>query len=231
MQSVQREHFRHKLQSLRNQTQAVLGDLRQDLAQPLSGSIGELSTYDNHPSDVATETYERAKDLGLEADQKRLLKEIDDALQRLDEGIYGWCANCGRAIPKERLEALPYAKYCLPCQEHGEKQEPILSDPLLLDELYRESFTDGQANENVAFDGEDSWQAVARYGTSNTPGDFRQVEDYSQTYIDHDEARGIVWEEEAFPLSYDRSSGHFLSQISPKKKKSPPKDENGAKAE
>ena len=48
------------------------------------------------------------------------------------------------------------------------------------------------------------------YGTSNTPGAFRQVEDYSDTYIDHGEPIGTVWPEEAIPLSPDTSRAGYL---------------------
>ena len=44
------------------------------------------------------------------------IKEVDDALKRIKEGTYGICANCGKAINPERLEALPYAEYCISCQ-------------------------------------------------------------------------------------------------------------------
>ncbi len=83
---------------------------------------------------------------------------------------------------------------------------------LAVNELLQHSFTDDAANENVGFDGEDAWQAVARYGTSNTPGDFRQVEDYNDVYIDHDEPIGVVFEEEALPASYDRSRDQFVKK-------------------
>ena len=44
------------------------------------------------------------------------LEQITGALQRLGEGRYGVCENCGRSIPRERLEILPHARFCVPCQ-------------------------------------------------------------------------------------------------------------------
>ncbi|HHW98380.1 MAG TPA: hypothetical protein GX738_01965 [Firmicutes bacterium] len=210
MQRAHLEQFKHRLQELRNVTETTLSDLRADLSQSRSASISEFATYDNHPADVASETYERSKDLGLQKDQEHLLDQIDSALQRIEQGTYGWCVNCGRPIPEERLLTLPYVANCLPCAEADQRR--VGSSPaeeLGVNRLLRQSFTDGAANENIGFDGEDAWQAVARYGTSNTPGDFRQVEDYNDVYIDHDEPIGIVAEEEALPASFDRSKYQF----------------------
>src|SRR5690554_1120416 len=91
--------------------------------ESLTGSTQELSAYDNHPADLGSETFERGKDLGLQ-DARRLLRgKIDEALERIDRGDYGSCMICGQEIPRERLEALPYAVNCLHCQEELEKEE------------------------------------------------------------------------------------------------------------
>lgn len=213
MQRAHAEQFRRRLEAERTRTEMALADLRTDLSQSLSAAISEFSTYDNHPADIASETYERSKDLGLQADQEYILEQIEAALERLQQGNYGWCVDCGRPIPGERLLAIPYVASCLECAEVA--QDRVRSRPdeeLAVNELYRQSFTDNAANENVGFDGEDTWQAVARYGTSNTPGDFRQVEDYNDVYIDSDEPIGVVWEEDALPASYDRSRDQFVKR-------------------
>lgn len=213
MQRAHLEQLRRCLEEQRARTNTTLADLRADLSQSLSASISEFSTYDNHPSDIASETYERSKDLGLQKDQEYLLEQIDSALERIEQGTYGWCVECGQPIPEERLSALPHAARCLGCAKVEQERVRWRPDEeLAVNELYRRSFTDDAANENVEFDGEDAWQAVARYGTSNTPGDFRQVEDYNDVYIDHDEPIGIVWPEEALPASYDRSKGQFIKK-------------------
>jgi len=49
------------------------------------------------------------------------LRNVEDALDRLEEGTYGYCEDCGRAIKLERLKVLPFAKYCVQCQERREK--------------------------------------------------------------------------------------------------------------
>ena len=81
----------------------------------LTDETGELSgsTVDNHLADSATETYARELDEGLEEDATRQLREVEEALQRIDAGTYGICEACGREIPEERLEAVPWTKLCI----------------------------------------------------------------------------------------------------------------------
>ncbi|MGX1128107.1 DnaK suppressor protein [Streptomyces glaucescens] len=50
---------------------------------------------------------------------RRVLKEIDEAFARIDDGSYGTCLGCSRPVPAERLEILPYTRYCVPCQRHA----------------------------------------------------------------------------------------------------------------
>ncbi len=80
----------------------------------------ELSTYDDHPADLASETFEREKDLALEGNIQDLLDKVNTALEKLDEGTYGLCDSCGVEINTNRLEALPWASLCLNCQDRLE---------------------------------------------------------------------------------------------------------------
>jgi DnaK suppressor protein len=76
---------------------------------------GEINTGggDQHLADHATELYGRELDDSLEENVEHVLQEIEDALQRIEEGTYGTCAVCGREIPEERLAAVPYATLCV----------------------------------------------------------------------------------------------------------------------
>jgi DnaK suppressor protein len=81
----------------------------------LTEETGELSgsTSDNHLADAASETYARELDEGLEEDAYAQLREVDDALARIEAGTYGTCAVCGKEIPADRLEAVPWTKLCI----------------------------------------------------------------------------------------------------------------------
>lgn len=211
MHQDQITRMRAQLQQDREATLDILENLSAGLDMSLKESISEDSPIDNHPADIASETFERGKDFALREEQLQRLKQIDAALERIEQGTYGRCLNCGHDIPAERLALLPQTGYCTHCADNLEathRDRPV-EEPLL-NEIAKRSFSDLTARENAAFDGEDTWQAVARYGTSNTPGDFSQAEDYGDTYINADEPIGTVWDEDALPSSYDRSKGQYV---------------------
>lgn len=161
-------------------------------------STGELSMYDNHPGDMGTELYEREKDLALNEHQRNELEAIDKALEAIDQGTYGKCADCKENIPVERLEAVPTALYCV---KHSPEQvisrdrpieERVLTPPL-------NAFDDQDRNENIAYDTEDAWQDVAQYGTSETPADLLgSPEKYDDMYTESEENIGYVEDYENF---------------------------------
>lgn len=80
----------------------------------------EISTYDDHPADLASETFEREKDLALEGNIQDLLDKVNTAIEKLEEGTYGVCDSCGVEINAKRLTALPWASLCLDCQDRLE---------------------------------------------------------------------------------------------------------------
>lgn len=164
-------------------------------------ATGELSNYDNHPGDTATDLYEREKDLSLDEHAKQELAELQLALERIGKGKYGMCTVCGKDISSERLKTLPTATTCV---EHSPSQHTSNHRPAEEDVLgnsFGEYVNDHeQAN---FFDAEDSWQRAALYGTSETPSDFNEQQmDYDRMYIDSDELHGYVEEIETF-LSSD----------------------------
>lgn len=73
--------------------------------------------------DSVSEERTRELDMILTDREKRKLAQIDDAIDRIDENTYGLCEECGVKIPKARLRVLPFAKYCVECQEKNEREE------------------------------------------------------------------------------------------------------------
>jgi len=90
--------------------------------QSESESVSELSSYDQHPADLGTETFEREKDLSILEQVESELGDVEHAIRRLDEGTYGTCEVCGSPIPDERLEAMPAARLCLEHQAEAERE-------------------------------------------------------------------------------------------------------------
>jgi RNA polymerase-binding protein DksA len=76
----------------------------------------------NHMADDATEVFTRERNIALRNNAQDLLAQVESAFQRLEAGSYGVCARCGKEIATERLEALPYAIYCITCQSAIEHQ-------------------------------------------------------------------------------------------------------------
>jgi DnaK suppressor protein len=76
----------------------------------------------NHVADDASEVFTRERNLALRGNAEDLVAQIDAALERVEAGTYGTCARCGKEIPTERLEARPYAIYCVSCQAEIEQQ-------------------------------------------------------------------------------------------------------------
>ena len=68
-----------------------------------------------------TTTVERERDLSLSENVKDILKRVNGALDRIEEGTYGICDLCNLPIPEERLRALPYANLCISCKQKEEK--------------------------------------------------------------------------------------------------------------
>ncbi len=112
--SIDTDRFREALRKQKEQLQATIAN--HDIGgASLTDETGELSgsTADNHLADSATETYERELDEGLEEDATRQLREVEDAIGRIGDGTYGTCAVCGKEIPEDRLEAVPWTKLCI----------------------------------------------------------------------------------------------------------------------
>ena len=85
-------------------------------------SISELSSIDQHPADIGTETFEREKDLSILEQVEAELADVEHALRRLEDGTYGTCEACGQPIDEARLEALPAARFCLKDQAAAEQE-------------------------------------------------------------------------------------------------------------
>ena len=134
-------------------------------------SIQELSLLDNHPADTGSELFERSKDLSLHEKRLTTLKEIDEALQRIEQGKYGICTLCGRQVEKERLEAIPYTPYCFTCRQAREREEAGNKEnsdrPVEEFNLYP-PFKRTFLEESSWYDGKNAWEEVAEYGTASS---------------------------------------------------------------
>ena len=88
--------------------------------EPEEDSSAELSHFDQHPADAASDAFEREKAFSILDQVQAELDDVERALKRLDEGSYGSCQACGQAIGDDRLVAVPAARFCLSHQTDAE---------------------------------------------------------------------------------------------------------------
>jgi len=222
MERELQEKLRQRLQQEKREIQKRLTHMEEGAMEaPVQDSISELSMYDNHPADLGSETFERSKDLALRDSAENELRKTEDALDRMEKGIYGICDTCGRDIPAERLEAVPSTTMCRDCRETREQlpdrhprpiEEDVISPPFggfMHDDSELEL---GDAEDETGFDGEDTWQSVARWGTSETPQDIsvHGITDWDHMYVDADENIGTVERVEQIP--YERNPDGMIYQ-------------------
>src|SRR5688572_5535217 len=99
-----------------------LTDERGLLIEKLKGndlSVDDTETPD--PVDLAVRNYSKNVMLAVSENESRQLTEIDEALLRIDDEEYGNCLNCENPINPKRLQAIPWARFCLDCQELQEQ--------------------------------------------------------------------------------------------------------------
>lgn len=103
-------HFRNLLLIKRAE---IIGDLDAMEAEALRSGSGEITHMPIHMADIGTDTYDQDFMLNLAENERRRIREIDDAVGRIDEKTYGVCQMTGKPIPKSRLNAKPWAKYTI----------------------------------------------------------------------------------------------------------------------
>ena len=152
----------------------------------LRDSIQELSVVDNHPADVGSENYERAKDISLHEKNQLVLKKVNEALEKMAHGNYGTCENCGKEIPDDRLDAVPYAEFCIQCKKKSEgapHDYPRPIEELNLMSPFARTYMGDKGY--TGYDGEDAWQDLASF--NKLPHVF-----YEETNDESDETIGAV---------------------------------------
>lgn len=203
------EYFKNKL--LQEKKSALESIDRMEDVYPNESTgryFDELSMYDNHPSDLGTEMFMAEQEMNLENFEKLTLREIEDSLEKIEDGTYGQCDICGKDIGEERLELLPHAMICINCANDKVPIDELMDyRPVEEENLcfpFGRTFTDISDEDSVIFDGEDSWQAVARFNEikddpSESGGDDIGIYDDRET--------GIVEDVENI------SEGYYIGQL------------------
>lgn len=116
LKPAQVEHFKKVLEELRDEMTQQVREESEDLKNEK-----DAKGYSQHQADEGTDDFDRSLSLQLTDKEIRVLRQIDRALEKIEDGTYGICDISGEEIPIKRLEAIPYANMTVAAQEKFEK--------------------------------------------------------------------------------------------------------------
>jgi RNA polymerase-binding protein DksA len=118
-----KEYFRDLIMTKRKEIMHELGYLRETSLETTTGEYsGDNSTYSYHMADQGTDAQEREKAFMFASREGKMLKLLDQSLNRIDDGTYGYCQETGAPIEFKRLEAIPHARLCIAAKKKMEEQ-------------------------------------------------------------------------------------------------------------
>lgn len=122
MEKKNTQHYKHLLDQHKEYHEDIVDDMENlTLGENDNNNLSELSNYDNHPSEIASELFDVEMQMGLKKLQEHEIKEIERAKEKIKKGTYGICESCKQPIEAARLELLPHAKLCVKCAKEEEK--------------------------------------------------------------------------------------------------------------
>ncbi len=107
---------------LKAKQRLLSGDIDHMEAEALKRGKQENASQDiSSFADLGTDNFEQEFTIGLIENEEDALREIEMALERIQEGIYGVCETCGKRVNKERLRVIPFTRHCIECQRKEER--------------------------------------------------------------------------------------------------------------
>ncbi|HQA56255.1 MAG TPA: TraR/DksA C4-type zinc finger protein [Acetivibrio sp.] len=190
------EHYRELLLKQKNELENTINMMKaHDVSEQNMEAADELSNYDNHPAELGTAVFQAEMNNTLKVHEEHLLKEVNDALTRIDKGDYGKCELCSKDIGEERLEALPYTRLCIDCESSKEITMDTLEWQRPVEELVWDAPLGRKylnKREDDEFEGMDQLNDLVKYGSSDTPQDMGGYEDYEEFYTNEVDKQGVV---------------------------------------
>ncbi|MBW7459174.1 TraR/DksA C4-type zinc finger protein [Paenibacillus sepulcri] len=166
LKQKQLEELKHRLAEEKEELESHFRLEDAEERGTMTDSNGELSAYDNHPADLGTEAFERGRDMAVDESMENKLREVNEALVRMEEGTYGQCRECGETIEYERLQALPTAQTCIQdasspgINEERPVEEQVMTPP-------PKGAGANRQNHAGRFDNADAWKEVESFGSSD----------------------------------------------------------------
>jgi RNA polymerase-binding protein DksA len=122
MNRAELKEYKERLLALRARMAGDVNQLRENsLRKSRSEANGDLSSMPIHMADIGSDNYEQEFSLSLMENEGAALAKIQTSLERIEQGTYGACEECGAKIPKTRLNAIPYANLCVKCASQLEQ--------------------------------------------------------------------------------------------------------------
>ncbi|HZM81401.1 MAG TPA: TraR/DksA C4-type zinc finger protein [Candidatus Limnocylindrales bacterium] len=118
--AAETEKIREALTQRRDELQEEYGQTLSDITELQRERLTDSAGDDQ--ADTGTKTFEREQEITLANAILERITQVERALERLDEGSYGWCERCGNPIPVERLAAFPSATLCVSCKQLEERR-------------------------------------------------------------------------------------------------------------
>ena len=126
MEKREIEHYRRQVASAHDADAKRRDGRHRTDARRERRAVGRvLSNAPMHLGDMGTDEYLQDLNATLLEHEEFLSNEVREAFDRIENGTFGRCENCGKPIPKERLDAIPYARWCAPCAEAADKGSPV----------------------------------------------------------------------------------------------------------
>jgi len=179
-------YFKEKLLKERKDVNDLMEQLKRNgVINSNSEIASEISFYDNHPSDLATELFDKEKGFAIKKNEMSIMKDIDAAIINIQNKSYGKCKRCGDVISEERLNFIPYTEYCVNCKEkislENQAKGQTSIEGNVLDKPFSYGYNDSR--DELEFDAEDSYQRV---------NSFNQLKNINESDLDEDENVGYV---------------------------------------
>ena len=109
------KRFRKLLEAEQERLTEVIREIEAEQEELRLSETSSERSPDPNTAEGGSLAFEMEKEFSLYQNAKNLLLQADEALQRVDDGVYGTCADCGESIPVARLEAIPHTKFCVTC--------------------------------------------------------------------------------------------------------------------
>lgn len=160
-------HFKYLLDHHKEDHEEIIDDMEEiTMGDYNTFYMDELSSYDNHPAEIASELFEIEHYMALKKLQLDELKQIREADAKLEDGTYGVCEACGREIDSKRLELLPQARLCIDCARRAEEETLDIKEPTMKKRPAEEQVLDAS---NMNRDGipNQALEDLMHYGSSS----------------------------------------------------------------